>query len=237
MAGGNNKNKQQKQPKVAKKPTQEKSQKKGKSSSNGSCCPYFFGTLLLLGAIGGLLAYDTQRNDGVFEKSAAGKFLKDTGALPYVEVAWTKSLSTSARGYQWAEVNVPIYANITYVALKPYGLFVKDLGIVGLNAAKNGWIVTKEYVAAKTPVVVNFIEQYAPGLPQKISDASISTWNVISSTSATVYTNSVEFLQTKVFVGRLSPENLGKALNQTQIAVADYYSWFHKKVDIYAKIK
>lgn len=111
----------------------------------------------MLGAIGGLLAYDTQRNDGVFEKSAAGKFLKDTGALPYVEVAWTKSLSTSARGYQWAEVNVPIYANITYVALKPYGLFLKDLSIVGLNAAKNGWVVTKEYVAAKTPVVVNFV--------------------------------------------------------------------------------
>lgn len=112
---------------------------------------------MLLGAIGGLLAYDTQRNDGIFEQSAAGKFLKDIGALPYVEVAWTKSLSTSARGYQWAEVNVPVYANITYVALKPYGLFLKDLGIVGLNAAKNGWGVTKEYVATKTPVVVNFV--------------------------------------------------------------------------------
>lgn len=142
---------------LPKQPSQEKSQKKGKSSSKGSCCPYFFGSLLLFAAIGGLLAYDTQRNDGVFEKSAAGKFLKDTGALPYVEVAWTKSLSTSARGYQWAEVNVPIYANITYVALKPYGLFLKDLGIVGLNSAKNGWAVTKEYVAAKTPVVVNFV--------------------------------------------------------------------------------
>lgn len=37
--------------------------------------------------------------------------------------------------------------------------------------------------------------------------------------------------------GQLSPENLSKALNQTQYAAADYYSWFHKKVDIYAKIK
>lgn len=137
-------------------PSQDKSQKKGQSSGS-SCCPYFFGIVLLLGAIGGLLAYDTQRNDGVFEKSAAGKFLKDTGALPYVEVAWVKSLSTSARGYQWAEVNVPIYANITYVALKPYGLFLKDLSIVGFNEAKNAWGVTKEYVAAKTPVVVNFV--------------------------------------------------------------------------------
>lgn len=111
----------------------------------------------MLGVIGGLLAYDTQRNGGVFENSAAGKFLKDTGALPYVEVAWIKSMSTSARGYQWAEVNVPVYANITYVTLKPYGLFLKDLGIVGSNSAKNGWNIAKDYVAVKTPVVVNFV--------------------------------------------------------------------------------
>lgn len=138
-------------------PSQEKSQKKGKSSSKSSCCIFFFGSIFLLGAIGGLLAYDTQRNDGVFEKSAAGKFLKDTGALPYVETAWTKTLSTSARGYQWAEVNVPIYANITYVTLKPYGLVLKDVSIIGLGMAKNGWEVTKGYVVEKTPVVVNFV--------------------------------------------------------------------------------
>lgn len=113
--------------------------------------------MLLFGVIGGLLAFDTQRNDGIFEKSAAGKFLKDCGALPYVEIAWTKSLSTSARGFQWAEANVPVYANLTYVTLKPYGEFLKDLGIVGLNAAKNGWIVSKEYAAQKTPIVVNFV--------------------------------------------------------------------------------
>lgn len=114
----------------------------------------------MLGAIGGLLAYDTQRNDGVFEKSAAGKFLKDTGALPYVEVAWTKSLSTSARGFQWAEANVPVYLNKTIVVLQPYGVVLKDLGIVGLNAAKNGWTVTKEYVATKTPIVANFVSTF-----------------------------------------------------------------------------
>lgn len=114
----------------------------------------------MLGAIGGIIAYDTHRSDGVFVKSATGKFLQDTGALPYVEVAWFKTMSTSARGYQWAEKHVPVYANVTYVALKPYGLFLKDLGIVGLNAAHNGWQVTKEYVAAKTPVVVNFVSLF-----------------------------------------------------------------------------
>lgn len=115
------------------------------------------GIILLLGAIGGLLAYDTQRNGGIFEKSATGKFLKDTGALPYVETAWTKSLSTSARGFQWAEINVPIYVNKTCVVLKPYGEFLKDLSIIGLNAASNGWVVTKEYFIAKTPAVVSFV--------------------------------------------------------------------------------
>lgn len=44
------------------------------------------------------------------------------------------------------------------------------------------------------------VEQYAPGLPQKISDASISTWKVICSTCSAVYTHSSEFLKTKVFV-------------------------------------
>lgn len=113
----------------------------------------------MIATIGGLLAYDTQRNGGVFEKSAAGKFLKDTGALPYVETAWTKSLSTSARGFKWAEANVPVYANQTCVVLKPYAEFLKDLGIVGLNAAKNGWAATKEYVVLKTPVVVEFVSR------------------------------------------------------------------------------
>lgn len=134
---------------------QEKTQKKTKSSS--SLCPWVFGSILVFAAIGGLLAYDTQRNGGKFEKSAFGKVLKDTGALPYVEVAWTKSLSTSARGYQWAEVNVPVYVNKTCVVLKPYAELAKDLGIIGLNAAHKGWLSTKEYVVAKTPVVVNFV--------------------------------------------------------------------------------
>lgn len=136
---------------------QEKTQKKVKSSGKSSCCLYFFGSLLILSAIGGLLAYDTHRNGGIFEKSTTGKFLKDSGALPYVEVAWTKSLSTSARGFQWAESNLPIYANVTYVVLKPYGEFLKDLGIIGINSAKNGWTATKEYVAVKTPVATAYV--------------------------------------------------------------------------------
>lgn len=38
------------------------------------------------------------------------------------------------------------------------------------------------------------------------------------------------------YSGPLSPQSLSSALNQTQIVAAQYYSWFHQKVDTYAKI-
>jgi hypothetical protein len=37
--------------------------------------------------------------------------------------------------------------------------------------------------------------------------------------------------------GQLSPENLGKAFNTTTQRALTYYSWFHEKVDFYAKVK
>lgn len=51
---------------------------------------------------------------------------------------------------------------------------------------------------------------------------------------------SIVFFSTKIlfdFSGSLSPENIGKALNQTKIAAARYYSIFHQKVDAYAQIQ
>lgn len=115
------------------------------------------GSLLLSGLIVGLLAWDTNRHGGVFEKTATGDLLKRTGALPYVEVAYIKTLSNSARGFKWAEANVPVYANKSCVALKPYLLVAKDLGVIGLNAGKNAWGLARDYVVAKTPVVTNFV--------------------------------------------------------------------------------
>lgn len=38
-----------------------------------------------------------------------------------------------------------------------------------------------------------------------------------------------------IFRGRLSPENLGKALNTTSEHVLSACRWFHEKVDLYAK--
>lgn len=89
----------------------------------------------------------------------------------------------------------------------------------------------------KTPVVAEFVEQYAPGLPKKIGDFACSSWTAVSTFTVNTYNHSCEFFKTKVFVGQLSPENLGKAFNSTQQAAAQYYSWFHEQVDFYAKVK
>ncbi|CAD7087521.1 unnamed protein product [Hermetia illucens] len=229
----NNKNKGNKN--QNKKGHQDKSAKKSKSSTKkSSVCPWLFGSFLLLGAIAGVLVYDTNVNGkGVFQKSVTGKFLKDAGALPYVETAWYTVMSNCARGYKWAEVNLPpVFAKACEVS-KPYVDLSKDLLKIGCNTLTSVWENLKDLVARKGPVVTEFIEQYAPGLPQKIQDFSVSAW----ATSVEVYQNSCDFMKTKVFVGNLSPENLSKALNQTQAVAAEYYSWFHEKVDAYAKIK
>jgi len=224
----------QTQVKQKEKVTNEK-QKKTKSTS--SICPWLFGSFVLFVVITGLLAYDTHINGGVFSKSSTGKFLHQTGTLPYVEFAFTKTMSSSARGYQWAEKNVPVYVNETCTAVKPYTDFLRDAGIVAWRFVQGRYEDVKLVVLEKIPIMVNFIDQYLPGFPLKVQEFSISLWNGICSTSSYVFNSSCEFFKTKVFVGNLSPENLNKALNQTQIAAAEYYRWFHKKVDAYAKIQ
>lgn len=92
-----------------------KKQKSKKSSSkSSSCLPWLIGIILLLGGIAAVLIYDTNTTGGgVFEKSTVGKLLKDAGALPHVEKAYTVTMKYSARGYKWTQTNVPVYYNTT----------------------------------------------------------------------------------------------------------------------------
>lgn len=87
-----------------------KAQKSGGSSkSSSTCCKFFFISFLLLGAIGGFIAWDTNKHNGKFEETTVGQVLKQTGALPHVENAWTVTMKYSARGYKWSEENAPVY--------------------------------------------------------------------------------------------------------------------------------
>lgn len=229
--------KKQVQDKVASK--KNKSAKSTKSSSPklvSLCCSVLLATFLLFGVTGGLIGFDTYRAGG-FEKSHTGQLLKQAGLLPAVQDAWTCTLKHSARGYKWAEANVPVYYHATAKAVGPYIEFSIDFSKILWNGTKKGFANLKLLVEQKSPVVVDFIEQYAPGLPKKVGDFACSSWTALCSFSANTYKHSCEFFKTKVFVGQLSPESLGKAFNSTQQAAAQYYSWFHDQVDFYAKIK
>uniref|UniRef100_U5EPU1 Putative conserved plasma membrane protein n=1 Tax=Corethrella appendiculata TaxID=1370023 RepID=U5EPU1_9DIPT len=239
-----NTKKQKPQQQPAKKQVQEKAtSKKNKSKStkqitNSSsacrtCCRFVIFTMFFFGLIGGLIAYDTHLHGGKFEASKTGQFLKQTGTLPYIEKGWTCTLKYSARGYKWTEANLPIYYQKTSQVVGPYVEFSKEFSIFLWKQTKKGFGNIKEYFIQKTPVVVEFIEQYAPGFPKQVG----SFFSKISMYTVEAYANSCEFFKTKVFIGQLSPENLGKALNTTQQTAAQYYSWFYEKVDFYAKIK
>lgn len=150
-------------------------------------------------------------------ESATGKFLEKTGTLPYVMTGWTTTMKYGARGYQWTEERVPVAYEKTTKVLGPYCEFTKDFGKIVLNTACKTWNNTKTIVAAKTPIVVNFVsnfyfifmifflitfflfiqvEQYAPGLPKKIEDLSISGWKATVNVNKSVF----EYLKTNIFM-------------------------------------
>lgn len=122
-----------------------------------ACCKWVFGSLFLVIAIAGAINYDVHSHGGVFEKSATGKFLKDTGMLPYVETVFYSSMSSGARGYQFMEKNVPVYSKQTGSVLKPYWEFTKDLAVVAGNGIKQGVQRLFHLVDEKSPVVVDFV--------------------------------------------------------------------------------
>lgn len=229
-----NKNKQNKQQQPAgKKSVQEKTaqQKKKQTTEQKKkscgCCKWALGSIVLVALIAGALLYDTEVNGkGVFAKSATGKILQNAGVLPHVEKAWYTSMSAAARGYKWAEKNLPPYT-------KPICQLVCDVSKLVRNAACNAFTASRDLFNAKLPVAAEFLEQYVPGLPKKIEN----TAGTVKTVSLDFYGKALAFFKTQVLVGRLSPENLSNTYNQTQTLALEYFNQFHKKVDAYAKLK
>lgn len=233
-AQNTNKDKKQVQDKVSsKKSRAAKTNKTSRSGATTVCCSFLLATFLLFGLTGGLIGFDTYRAGGKFENSHTGQLLKQAGLLPAVQDTWTCTLKYSARGFKWTEEHVPVYYGLAKETVGPYVEFSIDFSKILWNGTKKGFGNLKLLVEQKTPVVAEFVEQYAPGLPKKIGAFASSSWTF----TVNIYNHSCEFFKTKVFVGPLSPKSLGKAFNSTQQAAAQYYCWFHEQVDFYAKVK
>lgn len=202
-------------------------QKAAAEKKKCGCCKWTLGSIFIIALIAGALYYDTEVNGkGVFEKSATGKVLKNAGVLPHVQKSWYTVMGAGARGYKWAEVNVPPYA-------EPVIKTTCDLWKLARNAACNAYQNGKGYFGAKWPVVAKFIDQYVPNSSGKIEAFAAG----VSDLAASSYEKAAALIKEKVLVGRLSPENINQALNQTRNAALEYYNQFHKKVDAYAKLK
>ncbi|KAL5281963.1 TMEM214 family protein [Megaselia abdita] len=175
-----NKNKQNKQNKKGNQDNKSSNSKKRTvKKSSSSCCKYLLGSFVLIGAIGALIAYDTQViGNGVFEKSATGKWLKKAGLLPYVESAWYKTMAVSARGYQWAEKNLPVY-------LKPAFDLSCDLLKIIRNAVFNIFEKLRELVSTN-----------APGVALKLEEV----YSIVSTKTIEIFNITREYLAANVFV-------------------------------------
>lgn len=97
----------------SKKKQSSKVNSKSSSSVTSVLCSFLLATFLLFGVTGALIGYDTYRAGGKFEASFTGQTLKQAGLLPAVQDAWTCTMKYSARGYKWAETNVPVYYQAT----------------------------------------------------------------------------------------------------------------------------
>ncbi|CAG9795904.1 unnamed protein product [Diatraea saccharalis] len=202
--------------------------------------PWLWASFFLFLSIAGLVTYDVSRVNGDFPKSTTGKLFKDLGILEHSQKAWQKTLSTSARGYIWLEMNAPTYYEQTVEVCKPYLQLSKDVFFITVKKVGILYGNVQEYVMEKTPVVVATIEQYAPGLVENVQSYAMSGYAAVRKFTIDYYQLSVEYLKTKVFVGEWAPEMLQNktqmALNVTRNHMSTYFHWFREQVHLYSEI-
>ncbi|KAJ9600399.1 hypothetical protein L9F63_009327, partial [Diploptera punctata] len=197
--------------------------------------PWKFGSFILLLVVAGLLCFDINKH-GTFRSSSTGHFLNDIGALQYGEHAWARTKFYSNKSYRWAEKNLPTYYKSVEEYAKPYLELTWDLCLIAGRQLHYMYVNLQAYVEEKTPLVVEWVNHYAPGLLERVRRHSIDLWEIIKENALLLWQYflhysflALEWVKTNVFVGNLSPENLQKyskeALNTTQDYVIWTYDW------------
>ncbi|KAF4531915.1 hypothetical protein B566_EDAN000944 [Ephemera danica] len=194
--------------------------------------PWKTANFLLIVAITGLAAYDINKHG----TSSTGHFLKETGVLHYGQIA----CDYFAEGpiYKWGKETLPpLWAQYGSPAWK----VVRDLSHKAVTVVQ-AWALNLGNWATETwPIVVDFIEKYAPGLLDKCQEFGWTAWGYTKHYSELGYghaknasISAITWVNTNVLVGQLSPENLSRvslqAYNATQTFAIDTYQWISEKV-------
>uniref|UniRef100_A0A1B6GAB3 Uncharacterized protein n=1 Tax=Cuerna arida TaxID=1464854 RepID=A0A1B6GAB3_9HEMI len=193
---------------------------------------FFLGSRLsfiIIVAIAGFVAYDINKH-GSFRGSKTGVFLRDCGALRYGELAWTRFRSYSQQAYRWSQKHVPGYMSFMRESLTVYLIIIRD---VVTSLATHLWASISQiwhYFEDKKPVIAKWVDQYFPGLSDRVNSWLSQSWSFLLQCAKFV----IQWLKDNIFVGSLSAENLQRlsweAFNTTQTFARKTLSWINGKM-------
>ncbi|XP_015123253.1 uncharacterized protein LOC107045474 [Diachasma alloeum] len=209
--------------------------------------PWKKGSLLLLLLIGAVIAYDC-RNHGSFEASSTGRLVKMSGAGRYIQKVLAATKFYSDQGLIYLEAASPEYYKVVADSTKQYSKLAGDFYLVGRNSVMKIYNNTADYVELKRPIFLASIEEYFPGWIQTFQTVAVELLENTKkySISAADYvveisTIFIQWLETRIFVGNWSPENIRsyawKAVNSTQEYATQTYDWVYEKVQTLSKVQ
>lgn len=208
--------------------------------------PWKRGCILLLLLIGTILIYDCQKH-GSFEASNTGKLLKNSGITAQALKIWSVTEMYTSKLAETIKDSSPEYYKAAVDFSTPYIKLGIDLYIVTRNISIRLYNNIAAYVEKNGPIVRETIEHYLPGIIEQIQKQSIrgfqlaKTYSIIAGEKLTEnFHFASHWLQTNVFIGELSPENLqnyaNRAIDMTQTYASQTYDWVYEKMQSLSKV-
>lgn len=208
--------------------------------------PWKKGIILLLLFISVILGYDIYKHDD-FKASNTNKFLKRSGLFACGQQSWIIMQEYSYKALEFVEATSPEYYKATIETCQPYIKLTGNVYIIIKNHFLKIYDNILEYIEKNSPLIIQTIEHYIPGMLDEIKLRSNQGLEYIK-----VYSNlcveklnehsiaTLQWLEHNVFVGKLSPENLqnyaSKAIDTTQTLASQTYDWVYEKVQTLSKV-
>ncbi|XP_043285072.1 transmembrane protein 214-A [Venturia canescens] len=221
-------------------------EKMSASKKKRSSFPFKTGIIVLLVLIGAVVTYDCQKH-GSYEASSTGTFLKNSGLANYGHNAAKAVVHCKDTSLTYLKTNYPDYYKISAEFGEKYSRLFGDLYLITKNLIVKASLNLAKFVTEKKPLVTENIEYYFPGLLDNLHKRSlieierVKTYSAIIQEHVTVQTiGFVRWLETNVFVGNLSPQNMRgyatQAVEKTQNLASQTYDWVYEKVQTLSKV-